>query len=65
MTEDIGKWRIKRMPGNDSHGFMAVTPGCEGDPHPTRWCKCKPFRTHELAKKYIDQVAGEAVSADL
>lgn len=48
------------MPGQDTHGYMAVTPGCEGVPHPTRWCLCKPFRSTRLAKQYIAEITGDS-----
>ena len=65
MAENTENWRVKRMPGDDTHAYMAVTPGCEGAPHPTRWCKCKPFRTMGLAEKYIAEITGEPVDKTL
>lgn len=65
MAENTENWRVKRMPGDDTHAYMAVTPGCAGAPHPTRWCHCKPFRTAGLAEKYIAEKTREAAGNDL
>ena len=51
MTE----WQIVVMAGfRISHPYIAVAPGCEARPHPTRTCGCKVFRTIKEAQAYID-----------
>ncbi|MGP4995530.1 hypothetical protein [Glutamicibacter ardleyensis] len=49
-------WTVKKMPGfRISHPYIAVTPGCPTAQHPTRWCKCKVFRTNAAATEYVKE----------
>lgn len=51
-------WRITRMTGyRISHPYIAVTPGCPTERHPTRDCRCTVFRTLEDAETYVDRQA--------
>lgn len=53
-------WQVVAMTGQHArntmtHPVMAVAPGCEPVPHPTRWCGCKPFPSRSQAQKYVDE----------
>lgn len=49
-----GGWRIVLMRHfRISHPFIAVAPGCANEPHPTRDCACKVFKTREDADTYV------------
>lgn len=50
----VAAWRIDRMPGfRISHPYAAHDPNCPDGPHPTRWCRCRAFRTHDEAAAYV------------
>jgi hypothetical protein len=54
------EWLVQRIRGryNISHAFMATAPGCPVGPHPTRDCKCKPFKTPADAATYVAEQGG-------
>lgn len=54
---DEDQWRIVPIKGGSgtiTHPVMAVTPGCPAERHPTRDCRCKPFRSKAQAQAYIN-----------
>jgi len=56
MSDISESWRVHKMPGlRISHPYIAVTPGCPSERHPTRWCKCKVHRTQAQALDYINE----------
>lgn len=58
-TNLTGVWHVGRKPGfTISHPIMARTPGCPEGPHPTRYCKCKFFRSLKDANAYVAVFGG-------
>lgn len=54
-----GVWVVGRKPGfTISHPILAKAPGCPDTRHPTRWCKCRVFRSLAEANQYVTEFGG-------
>lgn len=46
-------WTVQRIRADYGANWLATSPGCPTDRHPTRWCDCRVFRTEAKARAYV------------